>query len=150
MNSNELGPLLETIASQCIAVRVRVLNRVISGVFDEELRPHGVKVSQMNILVAVALFGPAKPSDVCNALQMDSSTLSRNADRMRKQGWLEYLPGEDQRSHLLQVSPGGLGLIEAVLPAWRKGQDRVKSLIGEEGVRALNQVASSLWAKDPS
>lgn len=146
MNPNELCTILQSVASQCIAVRVRLLNRVICGVFDEVLRPFGMKVSQMNIMVAVSLTGPVKPSQVCEALQMDPSTFSRNAERMRKQGWLEYLPGEDQRSHTVQVTASGLKLIEDCLTAWQEAQNRVKSMIGEEQAQALNAIADALWA----
>ena len=59
----------------------------------------------------------------------------------------EYLPGEDQRSHLLQTTTDGLKVIESALPAWRMAQDRVKSMIGEEGAQALTSVADSLWAQ---
>ena len=42
------------VARECIAVRVRLINRVITALYDEALRPHGLRVSQANILVAVA------------------------------------------------------------------------------------------------
>ena len=37
--------LLDRIAGQCIAVRVRLINRVVTGIYDEALRPLGIKVT---------------------------------------------------------------------------------------------------------
>ena len=80
---------IDVIARDCIAVRMRMLNRVITNLYDEALRPLGVKVSQMNILVATAKLVLARPAQVCEILQLDTSTLSRNVERMRARGWLE-------------------------------------------------------------
>src|ERR1700745_813747 len=85
-------------AKSCIAVRLRLLNRVVTNLYDEALRPLGVKVSQLNILVGTAKLGLARPAKVCELLQLDVSTLSRNVDRMRASGWLEVVPGEDART----------------------------------------------------
>jgi hypothetical protein len=41
------------IARECIAVRVRLLNRVITSLYDDALRPLGITVSQLNLLVAI-------------------------------------------------------------------------------------------------
>ena len=43
-----------TIADECLAVRIRLLNRVVSGVYDQALRPLGITAGQMNILVVVS------------------------------------------------------------------------------------------------
>src|SRR5436309_701165 len=70
------------IAGECLAGRVRVLNRVVSGIYDAALRPHNVRISQMNVLVAVAALGPVRATDVCRRLKLDKSTLSRDLDRL--------------------------------------------------------------------
>src|SRR3954451_12375489 len=42
--------LVDRIAGECIAVRVRLINRVVTAIYDEALRPFGLRVSQANIL----------------------------------------------------------------------------------------------------
>ena len=51
-------------ARECLAVRVRLINRVITALYDEALRPHGLRISQANILAAVAHMGEARPAEV--------------------------------------------------------------------------------------
>ncbi len=46
----------DLIAANCLAVRVRLLSRTITGIYDEALRPLGVTVGQLNILVTVAML----------------------------------------------------------------------------------------------
>src|SRR3954469_927465 len=89
----EERPPAEVIAAECIAVRVRVLNRAITALYDDALRPHGLRVGQLNLLVAVARMGTARPADLGRALSMDRSTVSRDVEVLRRHGWLEIEAG---------------------------------------------------------
>src|ERR1700722_11428377 len=113
---------IDTISRTCIAVRLRLLNRVITNFYDAALRPLGLKVSQLNILIVTARLGLARPTQVCEILQLDTSTLSRNVERMRAHGWLEVVPDEDARTQPFQLTPQGRQLIENAVPAWEQGQ----------------------------
>jgi DNA-binding MarR family transcriptional regulator len=77
---------VETIAQQCIAVRLRMLSRAVTRIYNQALRPYGLTTSQMNILVAISCLGEARQQDVCQALHLEKSTLSRDVVRMRRQG----------------------------------------------------------------
>jgi DNA-binding MarR family transcriptional regulator len=128
---------IDDIARDCIAVRMRMLNRVITNLYDEALRPLGVKVSQMNILVATAKLGLARPAQVCKILQLDASTLSRNVERMRARGWLEVVPDEDARTQPFRLTPAGRKLLERTIPAWDTAQCKAAEFLGEDGVALL-------------
>jgi hypothetical protein len=56
--------MFDKIASECVAVRLRMLNRVVTNIYDDALRSLDLKVSQMNILVAAAKMGAARPIEV--------------------------------------------------------------------------------------
>lgn len=139
MKNNKLDNLTDLIASECIAVRMRILNRVISKIYDDALRQTGAKVSQMNILVAVGKLGTARPADVCTALHLDVSTLSRNVERMKARGWLEVIPDEDGRAQPFRLTSEGRKLLEQAAPAWKEAQEQAKQLLGENITGQLNQ-----------
>src|SRR5262245_46023681 len=132
---------IEKIAQSCVAVRLRMLNRVVTNLYDKALRPLGVKASQLNILIVTAKLGVARPAQVCEFLQLEPSTLSRNVDRMRSSGWLEVAPGEDARSQPFRLTSKGRQLIEKVAPAWEKAQRQAEALLGEEGLAVLDKAA---------
>ena len=132
---------IDTIAKTCIAVRLRLLNRVVTNLYDDALRPLGLKVSQMNILVVAAKLGLARPAAVCGLLQLDTSTLSRNVERMRAKGWLEVVPGEDARTQPFRLTPQGRRLIEKAVPAWEAAQRQAIELLGDEGIALLDKAA---------
>jgi DNA-binding MarR family transcriptional regulator len=135
---------VEEIARDCVASRLRLLNRVITNLYDDALRPLGLKVSQMNILVMAGRLGVAQPSQVCRLLQMDLSTLSRNLERMRARGWIESVPEKDARVHPFRLTGEGQELIQKAYPAWQEAQRKASALLGEAGVTLLGRVAGSL------
>lgn len=139
MGAGHVQAMIDTVAAECVAVRLRMLNRVITNIYDGSLRPLGLKVSQMNILVAAARMGTARPLAVCEHLHLDVSTLSRNVERMKARGWLEVVPDEDGRLQPFRLTPQGRKLLEAAFPAWREAQRQVRKVLGSGFVEQLNQ-----------
>jgi DNA-binding MarR family transcriptional regulator len=135
---------IDTIAGTCIAVRLRQLNRVVANLYDEALRPLDLKVSQLNVLIATAKLGLARPIRVCEILHLDASTLSRNVERMRAKGWLEIVPEEDGRVQPFRLTPQGSRLIEKAVPAWKRAQRQAAHLLGDEGIALLDKAARKL------
>ena len=128
----------DVIARECLAVRLRMLNRVVTNIYDDALRPLGVKASQLNILVVTAKLGLARPADVCDRLQLDISTLSRNAERMKAKGWLEVVSDDDGRAQPFRLTAKGRRLLERAMPAWEESQEKVKKLIGADAVASID------------
>lgn len=128
---------IDKIASECVAVRLRMVNRVVTNIYDNALRPLDLRVSQMYILVAAAKMGTVRPVEVCEHLHLDVSTLSRNVDRMKARGWLEVVRDEDGRSQPFRLTPRGRTLLEKAIPAWCEAQEQVKALLGDVFVDQL-------------
>ena len=144
MDQHNHSRAVDTIARTCIAVRLRLLNRVVTNLYDDALRPLGLKVSQLNLLVVTAQLGLAQPAKVCDILQLDTSTLSRNVERMRARGWLEVVPGEDARTQPFRLTAQGRRLLERAVPAWEQAQQQAGELLGDDGVALLTRTASTL------
>jgi DNA-binding MarR family transcriptional regulator len=135
------------VAAECIAVRIRLLTRVISGIYDQELEPVGITINQLNILIVVSQLSAATAKEVGRLLQMQPSTVSRNLERMRRNGWLRSLRGDDARQHDLHLTSKGSHVIETALPAWERAQKRAKALLGQEHTAALTLLADSVWSR---
>ena len=140
---------IDTIARTCIAVRLRLLNRVVTNFYDDALRPLGLKVSQLNILIVTAKLGLARPTQIGDILQLDKSTLSRNLERMRAHGWLEVVPEEDARAQPFRLTSQGKRLIEKAIPAWEQAQRQAVELLGDQGIALLDKAAKRLGGLRP-
>jgi len=143
-NKQKVEKMTDSFARECIAFRMRIISRVLTNTYDSCLRPLGVKVAQLNIMVVTALLGVARPIEVCERLQMDVSTLSRNVERMKRKGWLETVAGEDLRAQPFQLTKAGLKMLEESGPAWKQAQKKAKQLLGEEGVTAIDNIVERI------
>ena len=140
----------KSIGKDCFAVRVRLLNRVVTGVYDDALRPLGIKVSQLNVLVVVANNDSPTPTKIGKVLHMEKSTLSRNVDRMVARGWLRIATGKDVRTHRVSMTSKGRALLDKSLPLWQQAQEKTEALLGERATRGVCQAADRIWADGKS
>jgi DNA-binding MarR family transcriptional regulator len=144
MNAQATDPKIDAIARECISLRLRLINRVVTNIYDDQLRPLGLKASQINILVAAWKMGTASPLKVCEFLHLDPSTLCRNVERMRARGWLEVVLGEDGRAQPFRLTDAGRKLLEKAAPRWKTAQAQVTKLLGDEMVELLGKTAQRL------
>jgi len=123
--------MVNSIASRCLSVRLRLMNRMVGAIYDEALRPHGIRSSQLNILVAVSAFGRVTSGQLCRALHMDSSTFSRALARLKKNRWLQVEPSGEGKILKVEVTRQGLEKIEQVYHDWQRAQAKAVQLLGE-------------------
>ncbi len=142
MVENTKGRAGREIGRDCLAVRIRMLNRIITSIYDDALRPLGITTSQANMLTAIDQVGPVKQAQLAEYLHIEKSTLSRNLSLMKKRGWVRVLPGEDDRSHAVAITAKGTKLLEEALPSWRKAQQAAVGILGDEGAATLKAVAN--------
>ena len=109
----------------CIAMRLRQINRMVTRLYDEALRPLGFTVNQLNILATIVNRGPLTPGQLGQMLGMEKSTVSRTIDRMHKHGWIDIGPGKDRRSQSLKATPKGRQLLVTAAPIWHELQANV-------------------------
>ena len=137
-------------AEGCIAVRVRLLNRLVTGVCDAGLRGHGMSIAQVNILVAVGHTGALTPTELAAGLVMDKSTLSRDLPTLFAAGWLRKVGGNDKRSYKLELTDTGRQKVAAILPAWRTAQTELRARLGGDNLLGIFSAADLIWAEQKS
>ena len=134
------------VAHECIANRVRLLNRAVSSMYDEALRPHGLRITQMSILVVASMLGEATPGDLGRILCLEKSTVSRTLDRLRARGWIDVRPGADARSTRVGITAKGSAKLRTVSAAWRRVQRKAQEILGDGAVQALGKASAAFAA----
>lgn len=110
--------IAEQMSQECVARRLRQVNRTITRLYDEALRPHGLTVNQLNILAVVISENQIQPGQLGRSLGMEKSTVSRTISRMEDRGWLKVAQGKDSRTQILSVTHKGRQLLLTVTPIW--------------------------------
>ena len=112
--------------------------------YDDALRPLGIRFSQMNILTFVTVRGPIQAFKIADGLSIEKSTLSRNLNILEENGWIKCLPGESGNARNVKITRAGGSLLKKAAPEWAKVQEKVKALISESTVKALIEAESNL------
>lgn len=135
---------VDQIVSDCLAVRVRLIGRTVTAVYDGALEGHGLTIAQLNLLAALGKAGPCPPSMLGEVLQLERSTVSRNLNLLLRHGWIEAVSSDAKGIREVTLTRDGRAKIEAVMPQWRKAQRQAAKLLGSEGVAAVRAIASSV------
>jgi len=135
------------IADGCLAARLRLLSRVVTSVYDAALRPHGLRVSQMNVLTVIAVGGPLRAVDAARRLRLETSTLSRDLERLIDRGWVRSSPGKG-RALRLEITAAGRELLAKATGDWRKAQRQARELLTPAAADAIAGAVDALWAAD--
>jgi DNA-binding MarR family transcriptional regulator len=143
-NSDIVGEVV----SECMMTRARRISRVITNIFDQELRAHGLNASQFSMLIVIARLGGASRAEIGRANFQDRTTLTRGLLPLLKEGWIEELPTDGGRSRPVVVSAAGEQLLSKAAPAWREAQRKASRLVGSDGAKAIIDIAENLPRDD--
>ena len=135
----------EIITRDCLAARIRLLNRQVLRIYDDALRPLGIKLTQLNVLAALDRLGPSSPTEVTKVLDIEKSTLSRSLERLRTRGLIEVHPGVSGRTQHVVVTAQGRELLKQALPRWEAAQEQAATLLGASTTVALQRLPTANW-----
>jgi DNA-binding MarR family transcriptional regulator len=139
------------IAESCMNFRLRKLSRLVGAIYDEALRPSGLRGTQFNVLVALALLREVTVKRLAMTLGVDRTTLSRNLAPLERDGLVQSQPGEDGRERLLALTDSGHACLKSAIERWELAQARVVEKLGRAKLQQLAeslQAAAKIFAED--
>lgn len=102
----------------------------MTQLYEEALRPSGLRVTQFSILAVVDAAGGLAPARLGRVLGIDVTTLTRTVALLRRRGWLRARPGEDLRERRLEVTREGKARLRRARPPWERAQKRLRAKLG--------------------
>lgn len=128
----------------CLCSSVRRASRALTQLYEQALRPIGLRGSQFTILMALSRVGEVAQGQLGEMLAMDSTTLTRTLKIMMTQGWVVERCGEDRRQRWLHLAKAGESQLDRALPAWEKVQSQLHRELGEQSWKHLFRLADHL------
>ena len=123
----------------CLCATFRRTARALSQLYDEALRPLGLKTTQFTILQALSLAGEVLQGRLGEILALDPTTLTRTLAIMKRRKWVATRQGRDGRERLISLSKAGREQFDLASLAWQGVQDRLRSQLGDERWSGLFQ-----------
>ncbi len=137
--------VISEINDACLLMRTRLIARVLTGIYDEYLRPYGINSPQFAMLAVVHKMGPSSRAEIGRFHRQDRSTLTRNLQLLMSEGWIEEIDNAaGGRARPIVLTKAGKHLLEEAAPAWRTSQTKAKALLGKDGVAAMMKVGDSI------
>jgi DNA-binding MarR family transcriptional regulator len=124
----------------CLCGSFRRTSRALTQLYEEALRPLGLRATQLTILQALSLAGEVSQGQLGEMLAMDSTSLTRTLAIMRRKGWIAERRGEDRRERRLRLANAGEVKLRRALPVWEKVQSRLRRQLGEQAWDNLLQL----------
>lgn len=116
--------------ADCTCFNLRKAARAVTQLFDEAMRPLGLRGTQFTMLVIARMNSDVPVTVMAEKMVMDRTTLTRNLRPLERMGLVETVRGEDRRTRLVRLTPKGNGVLGDALPLWRSAQARVVASIG--------------------
>ncbi len=121
----------------CACFNLRKTTRAITQLYDEALRPTGLRVTQFSLLIAITILESVTVTRLAEIGVMDRTTLTRNLKPLEKKGLIKVVPGDDQRTRIVTLTAHGKEVLSKALPLWEKAQARVIKRLGQERWNSL-------------
>jgi DNA-binding MarR family transcriptional regulator len=128
----------------CMCATLRRTARALTQLYEEALRPFGLRATQFTILQALSLTGEVTQGELGRILAIDSTTLTRTLEIMSRQRWITKRRGKDKREWRLRMTKAGKAEFERAVPAWQQVQDKVKREMGADRSDQLTKLANHL------
>ncbi|MEM1211009.1 MAG: MarR family winged helix-turn-helix transcriptional regulator [Planctomycetota bacterium] len=138
MDRESARELAYGMGSVCLGLRVRLLMRVVTPIYEEAFRGLGVTVPQFHLLAAIAWLEPTTASKMCGVIHLDRSSASRMLPLMRKHGWIA-------EGSTLKLTAKGRRLLKNCEEPWAAAQAELRAMLGEDDAQALFEVTERLW-----
>jgi len=119
-------------AESCACQKVRVAARAVTRVYDDALRPVGLRATQLAVLVAVGIEGAVSITALAKLMGMDRSTLTRNLRPLEREGLVAVGLEGWRRSRTLEITNNGRTRLREALPHWKRAQDTLRRKLGDQ------------------
>jgi len=133
-------------ALPCTCANLRRAARAVSRLYNGELQPHGIEITQLTLLMALDRVGEISQGNLGRLLALDSTTLTRVLKPLRKRGWIEEKTGNDRRFRMIRLTASGQAKYQQCLPHWKRAQDRLRAKLGDETAEQLSGLLAKVTA----
>lgn len=131
-------------ALPCMCANLRRASRAITHLYEDALRPTGLRATQFSILQALTLAGDITQGQLGYILATDSTTLTRTLGIMSRHGWLKKRRGADGREWRIGLAPKGKAIFQRALPLWESVQAQLRDQLGDVQWKQLTTLTYNL------
>lgn len=145
--SRPLRPAEARELQRCACLNLRQAARAVTQLYDDMLRPTGLRATQFSLLTVIRLTGGASIGTLADTAVMDRTTLTRNLKLLEEKKLVRSEGSDDARVRLVTLTPAGEAKLAAAQPYWEEAQRRMTKSVGRSELdRLLEGLAAAIAA----
>lgn len=133
----------------CACANLRRAARAVTRLYNHETRREKIEVTQFTLLMALEQTGEVSQGTLGRMLALDSTTLTRTLELLKKRGWIQEKEGDDRRFRMIALTAAGRTKFQRTLPHWKRAQDRLQRMLGEPTMNQLGELLAKIAAMSP-
>ena len=145
-NEIQLGKEQEPRLINCACRNLRMTARVVTQYYDKALQGSGLKSTQFALLNDISSKKDGiSVNELASYSMMDQTTVTRNIDLLRKNGYVEVKTQEqDSRKKNITVSAVGKEKLKLAAPLWKDAQLKLQQSVGQEQYKVFLETLTLL------
>lgn len=124
----------------CMCGNVRMASRSLTSVYDDKLKPSGLRSTQLAVLWAVVAIGDGTVGKIANRIAMDNSSLTRTLKLLERDKFVALRAGRDRREKQVHATARGRKAFSLAMPLWQQAQTEVLKRLGSKPLRDVNSM----------
>jgi DNA-binding MarR family transcriptional regulator len=133
--------------SRCACGNLRLATRAVTQLYDEFLKPTGLRTTQLTVLFTVGIHGKSTVTELTEAMMMEHTSMTRALDVLKRQGLIESVPDdEDKRKRIISLTAEGERMLEIAAPLREQAQAKMISELGSEDLYKALELISKMAA----
>lgn len=129
----------------CNNNELRKATRHLGQLFDEVMRPSGLRAAQHGLLYYVRAMDQPTMKALARELVMDLSALGHTLKPLERDGFIRLdRDTRDARAKRVSLTPTGEAKLEQTIALWREAQARVEGALGTEKAAALRAMLAEV------
>jgi DNA-binding MarR family transcriptional regulator len=130
----------------CYCATLRQAARAMTALYDERIKPSGIRATQFTILQALTFKPGARITDMEQWLAIDQTTLTRNLALLEKRRLIEVIERPTAREKCWGLTRTGRAKFIEAQSLWEAAQAEVERRFGPQRMRETHQQTFELAA----
>ena len=114
----------------CLCGNVRMAARSLTSIYDEHLKPSGLRATQLAVLWAVVALDSGTVGRIAKVIAMDDSSLTRTLKLLERDKLVSLVAGSDRREKRVKATARGRKAFSTAMPLWELAQAEAFERLG--------------------
>ncbi|WP_196502422.1 MarR family winged helix-turn-helix transcriptional regulator [Aestuariivirga litoralis] len=123
---------------------LRKASRVLTGIYDDFLKPHNITITQFSLLRNIARQGEVTLSHLADLMVMDRTTLYRTIAPVEREGLVTIAAAARGNVRQAKLTKAGKSLLAKAEKDWLRAEDEIEQRLGRSTLTSIHALSADI------